>query len=877
MPPKSSEKDSKNKKEKSGAIRRILTKDMNIIETTYEKVLSIINNVKEFLKKNTKHSQKLVEELEWVIKVISNKSLYSYELKQNKLHRQNSEFNKFINFVQKYNEEILEMNKRHILVTGLLNLVKKKGEMLNKPSLCLKRILPEELKNMDYKKEKEKKNRKKNFIALLGNAILNLYYKNREKFSAEGSTDHLEEKVEKAKAEANENKNKEKEKINNLEDHNKDSNNFDKVIIQNYTANSFKKNNELNTEVNKKRLPSSNKNKKNRKKKIIDERNKRNIDSRNNLQNFITNYHANNSMGKRKTNVIKLTKKEKPNLNSIKNAMENYYTKYAFVEQNRNHNSTKNNANKNKHFYKTNAYISNNSTYFERGALAYKSMQNDAFPYRNKKNKNEHNQTLILKNNNDSLLFKKKILKGNNFFEPIEQYSKSNKSYIEKKSKRIFSKRKKFNDNNKVQNQKVIKNKVKDQEKDGKDEKDEKEKQVENNTDKDKDKEDKDKEDKDKDKEDKDKDKDKVKEEKIPLKVLIDKHFDDMKLITDKDFDIFEFKEKVGYINVLPLMSHCILTTLGLLDNRIITVSKVESFLNAVNENYKETTLYHNSLHGADVTQSLCVYFLNSNAEEICESNVLDLLGIIVSALGHDLGHPGLTNNFHVNASTDLAITYNDSSCLENFHASFLFKIIRKEENNIFDKLTIDNYKSIRKRMISQILATDMANHGEVMSLIRAKVKTFQDQEGENEGEEKFNLLSGNEKTKFEEQQVLLNYLIHSADLGHNCKKYEISKKWVHLLCEEFWIQGDQEKKLGIPVSFLCDRDKIDVPASQVNFLRGFIISSFDCLVSIFPNLKYTMDNAKNNIKEWQQLLDEHRVTGWTPQNETNNEEEKKE
>ena len=134
-----------------------------------------------------------------------------------------------------------------------------------------------------------------------------------------------------------------------------------------------------------------------------------------------------------------------------------------------------------------------------------------------------------------------------------------------------------------------------------------------------------------------------------------------------------------------------------------------------------------------------------------------------------------------------------------------------------------------------------------------------------------------NEKTKFEEQQVLLNYLMHSADLGHNCKKYEISKKWVHLLCEEFWLQGDQEKKLGIPVSFLCDRDKIDVPASQVNFLRGFIISSFDCLVSIFPNLKYTMDNAKNNIKEWQKLLDEHRVTGWTPQNEINEEEEKKE
>ena len=153
-------------------------------------------------------------------------------------------------------------------------------------------------------------------------------------------------------------------------------------------------------------MTSSNKNKKNRKKKIIDERNKRNMDSRNNLQNFITNYQVNNSVGKRKTNIIKLTKKEQPNLNSIKNAMENYYTKYALIEQNGNHNTTKSNANKNKNFYKTNINLSNKSTYFERGALAYKSMQNDAFPYRNKKNKNEHNQTLILKNNNDGLLFK---------------------------------------------------------------------------------------------------------------------------------------------------------------------------------------------------------------------------------------------------------------------------------------------------------------------------------------------------------------------------------------------------------------------------------------------------------------------------------------
>ena len=178
---KSSKKKQEYKKIKSkDYIKDNYQKDTNIIETTYEKVLSIINNVKDFIKKNSNNSNKLIQDLEWVIKVIANKSLYSYEVKKPKLIRQNSEFNKFVNFVAKYNEEIIEMNQRHILVSGLLNIVKK-GAILKKPSICLKRILPEELKNMDYEKEKEKKNRKKNLISLLGNAVLNMYYKTIEK------------------------------------------------------------------------------------------------------------------------------------------------------------------------------------------------------------------------------------------------------------------------------------------------------------------------------------------------------------------------------------------------------------------------------------------------------------------------------------------------------------------------------------------------------------------------------------------------------------------------------------------------------------------------------------------------------------------------
>ena len=330
--------------------------------------------------------------------------------------------------------------------------------------------------------------------------------------------------------------------------------------------------------------------------------------------------------------------------------------------------------------------------------------------------------------------------------------------------------------------------------------------------------------------------------------------------IIEKTFNIFELKEIIGQDNVLPIMGKVILDSFGLYSDEIISTEKLDPFLVSISNQYYKTTLYHNSMHGADVTQSLCLYFLNSNAEEICQSLVLDLLGILIAALGHDLGHPGLTNLFHINSSSELAITYNDVSCLENFHTSKLFRTIRNPQTDIFEKLTVQDYKTIRKRMIGNILSTDMANHGKIMTLIKSKIVI-----NKAENKTKFELLSGNEKTKFEEQQSLFDFLIHAADLAHNTKLFNISLKWVELLSEEFWLQGDKEKSMNLPVSFLCDRDNYNIPNSQVGFIKGFIIPTFDCLVNIFPSLKYTMDNAKTNLKKWEKLAAKGRKKGWTP------------
>ena len=768
-----------------------------LFETTYEKVLFILNKIKDFIKTiSAKETTKLIEEVDWIIKVITNRSLYTYELVKEKIIKQNEEYDKFINFVKKYNEEVIEMNKKHELVSSILS-IRKKEDILLKPSLFLQKI-----ENINKVGEIQDKN-KNSFVTAFGNYVLKLYEQNKKENSNEKNLKNNKEE--------NENNNNINESTNEVGEK-KQSKNSDKKGENKNNNSQNNKNNEVhkyNITTNHKKLYLDNNNN-SPKQKIPSIKLKTNINEK-----IINNNKE----------LIRLTRAEKNNLNQIQNIMKNYYLNYPlnghfminsqpYIFQSLLHNNYRKNLISLKLF--KNARNTTVKTY-----NLYKTVRPNLITYKmnikNKHNYHKNNKiSLSLQTYNDTIderfdLYSRKISKNNNkTISPNK--SKENKENLIKKNNQISSKK----------NVHINKN-------------------LDNNI--------------------------KEKNKSISLDNLVNDYLDQFELITSLDFDIFELKNKVGYNNVLPLMGYIMLKTMGLVDNKIITTKKLEPFLRAVIDNYLITTLYHNAMHGADITQSLFVFFLNSNLEEVCETTVLDLLGLLISAMGHDLGHPGLNNGYHINASTELGITYNDKSCLENFHCSFLFKILKKDETNILEKFSVQNYKTIRKRMISQILATDMAFHGETLSLVRAKISPVKDQE-------RFIFLTGNDKTKFEEQQSLLNFLIHIADLGHNTKKFSISIKWIKVLTEEFWMQGDKEKEKGLPISFLCDRNNFDVPTSQIGFLKGFIVTSFSCLVDMFPSLKFTVDNAEDNIKQWIKFQKEKRLLGWTPEKDRKNRKE---
>jgi hypothetical protein len=297
-----------------------------------------------------------------------------------------------------------------------------------------------------------------------------------------------------------------------------------------------------------------------------------------------------------------------------------------------------------------------------------------------------------------------------------------------------------------------------------------------------------------------------------------------------QSFNIFHYENIVGKQNVLLYIGNFIYHCYHF--NKYIDVKKFDSWTFKISQGYSRNNPYHNDLHAADVTIT-CYQFLKLGKfhEKIPE---ISHISLILSCICHDYKHPGKNNNFLRDTNDELAIRYNDKSILENMHISESFKLMRKNpETNIFENLDIELYKQIRKEMISCVLYTDMEFHNEIVCFIEAlKAK----------------------KTEATTQKYL-NFLIHTADISNVTKPWNIYKNWIDLVCEEFFQQGDLEKKLNMKVS--TDRLKTNPINIQLGFIKFICYSYVESFSKLFPDLNYCYENLKANQTKLLEMKEE--------------------
>lgn len=174
----------------------------------------------------------------------------------------------------------------------------------------------------------------------------------------------------------------------------------------------------------------------------------------------------------------------------------------------------------------------------------------------------------------------------------------------------------------------------------------------------------------------------------------------------------------------------------------------------------------------------------------------MEIAGLIIGGAIHDVDHPGVNNSFLLQAHHPLAILYNDTSILESHHAAFGFEIARDHAGcNIFEGLENSEFIAIRKLIIQYVLATDLAQHFQILNKFKAKIS------------------QGNLKLEeATDRAMVLEMAIKCSDLSNPTRPLDQSVKWSYKVMEEFFNQGEREKLLGIPVSQFMDKSTTNIP-----------------------------------------------------------------
>ncbi|XP_028904801.1 calcium/calmodulin-dependent 3',5'-cyclic nucleotide phosphodiesterase 1C isoform X3 [Ornithorhynchus anatinus] len=283
-----------------------------------------------------------------------------------------------------------------------------------------------------------------------------------------------------------------------------------------------------------------------------------------------------------------------------------------------------------------------------------------------------------------------------------------------------------------------------------------------------------------------------------------------LKNVDKWSFDVFTLNDASGD-HALKFIFYELLTRYDLISRFKIPISALVSFVEALEVGYsKHKNPYHNLMHAADVTQT--VHYLLYKTGVANWLTELEIFAIIFSAAIHDYEHTGTTNNFHIQTRSDSAILYNDRSVLESHHVSAAYRLLQEdEEMNILSNLSKDDWREFRALVIEMVMATDMSCHFQQIKAMKSALQQPEEID----------------------KPKALSLMLHTADISHPAKAWDLHHRWTMSLLEEFFRQGDKEAELGLPFSPLCDRKSTMVAQSQVGFIDFIVEPTFTVLTDM--------------------------------------------
>ncbi|GMI32490.1 hypothetical protein TeGR_g15162 [Tetraparma gracilis] len=288
-----------------------------------------------------------------------------------------------------------------------------------------------------------------------------------------------------------------------------------------------------------------------------------------------------------------------------------------------------------------------------------------------------------------------------------------------------------------------------------------------------------------------------------------------VKIETSKQLQRWEydvFKQSEDELNMLFVD---VFEDRGLFTRFSIDIKVFLAFTREVMNGYSKTTPYHNFFHGFDVMHVCYLLVSTCDADGYLED--FNILSLLVGAIAHDVGHDGFNNAFHSVTMSELAVTYNSISIMENYSAAYLFRILKKQNCNIFSRISEGDYKKLRGRLIDMILDTDAKNHFILMTRFKHGLEMKQLSRG-----------------------LLSSMILHIADVSNPTRPGPVSRQWAFAVQEEFFRQGDKEKELGLAISPFMDRQYENLPRMQGAFTDALVSPVFHLTAEFLPKIAET-------------------------------------
>lgn len=316
------------------------------------------------------------------------------------------------------------------------------------------------------------------------------------------------------------------------------------------------------------------------------------------------------------------------------------------------------------------------------------------------------------------------------------------------------------------------------------------------------------------------------------------------------DFNAFEFNiDDLLYIGFIILRDY--------FKESKESINKLKSFLFFTRDNYRIGNPFHNFRHAIDVLQATHYFLKVLNEFSEFKISKIESFTLLLSSLGHDLGHPGITNAFLSNYSSPLSKEF-PSSLLENYHLlkfkKILIPFLKQCIND--DLLVVKNLdlRNFNELLHSAIIATDMAKHDEFVK--------------------KISIL----ETDFNNFQLLACILIKCADISNVCRLLNTSCKWGLSLGEEFKQISQLENYRNSPaknISLLDDSHiknhfkklikNIDVDEgiklvdnlsnNQMFFINVFAREFFTKVSNSIPQLNFLKHHLLENATFWETVI----------------------